>query len=112
MGKIAVRSALGQPRAHVGRSSWKRSCSHRPHCDRLSARSATAWVIGAFGDDVPFWIAPGLKLTTIVMQCPRGRQRGHASIMPAPESNTARCNHLPTGAPPAPAALRRVWTPR
>jgi putative ABC transport system permease protein len=118
-GEIAVRSALGASRARVIGQLFVEAlvlASVPTAVGLIAANWAATWVIGKFNQStggVPFWITPGLKLSTMLYA--GGLAVGGAamlSLVPALKVTRARVQphlaNLGTGG----ATLRfgRVWT--
>jgi putative ABC transport system permease protein len=113
-GEIAVRSALGASRARIVGQLFVEAlvlASAAAALGLVAADRATVWALGNF-DEVPFWITPGLELTTIVYAsvlaviC-----AAMLSLMPALKATRAVQSHLPNrGAAGATLRFGRVWT--
>ena len=113
-GEIAVRSALGASRARIVGQLFVEAlvlASVAAALGLVAADRAMVWAIGNF-DDVPFWITPGLKLTTIVYASVLAViSAAMLSLMPALKATRAVQSHLPNrGAAGASLRFGRVWT--
>jgi hypothetical protein len=113
-----VRSALGASRAHIVGQLFAEAlvlASVAAAVGLIAADRAVMWVVGSFNrasGGVPFWITPGLKLTTIVYAsvlaviC-----AAMLSLMPALKATRAVQSHLPNrGAAGASLRFGRIWT--
>jgi predicted permease len=113
-GEMAVRSALGASRVRIVGQLFVEAlvlASAAAALGLVAADRATVWALGNF-DEVPFWITPGLELTTVVYAsvlaviC-----AAMLSLMPALKATRAVQSHLPNrGAAGASLRFGRVWT--
>lgn len=114
-GEIAVRSALGASRARIVGQLFVEAlvlASAAAALGLVAADRAMVWAIGNF-DDAPFWMTPGLKLSTILYAGGLAVvSAAMLSLLPALKVTRARVqSHLPNrGTAGATLRFGRVWT--
>jgi putative ABC transport system permease protein len=114
--EIAVRSALGASRARIIGQLFVEALvltSVAAAVGLMAADRALTWGIENVNSAAPFWMTPGLKLTTIVYACGLAvLSAGMLSVLPALKVTRARLQPHLANAGSGGATLRfgRVWT--